>query len=125
MVSNTRVPEAEITGIYGGLLKKMMRRVLGKVPEAAKVMWQHPAVFKDTMGLSRKVEKWNECDENLKSFAHMAAVGLVGCSFCLDLGYFIVHNKGLDEAKHARFRGGGSQTSSRRWSATSWSTPRR
>jgi alkylhydroperoxidase family enzyme len=29
----------------------------------------------------------------------MAAVSLVGCSFCLDLGYFMAHNKGLDEAK--------------------------
>ena len=29
----------------------------------------------------------------------MAAAGLVGCSFCLDLGYFMAHNEGLDEAK--------------------------
>lgn len=29
----------------------------------------------------------------------MAAVALVGCSFCLDLGYFMAHNEGLDEAK--------------------------
>ena len=29
----------------------------------------------------------------------MAAVSLVGCSFCLDLGYFMAHNEGLDEAK--------------------------
>jgi alkylhydroperoxidase family enzyme len=99
MTSNTRVPKTEITGIYGALVKKMTRKMLGEVPEAAEVMWQHPAVFKDTMGLSRKVEKWNQCDENLKSFAHMAAVSLVGCGFCLDLGYFMAHNKGLDEAK--------------------------
>jgi alkylhydroperoxidase family enzyme len=99
MTSNTRVPKTEITGIYGALVKKMTRKMLGEVPEAAEVMWQHPAVFKDTMGLSRKVEKWNQCDENLKSFAHMAAVSLVGCSFCLDPGYFMAHNKGLDEAK--------------------------
>ena len=39
------------------------------------------------------------CDANLKSLAHMAAVSLVGCSFCLDLGYFMAHNEGLDEAK--------------------------
>src|SRR5829696_4197785 len=88
-----------ITGIYGALVKKMTRKMLGEVPEAAEVMWQHPGVFKDTMGLSRKVEKWNQCDENLKSFAHMAAVSLVGCGFCLDLGYFMAHNRGLDEAK--------------------------
>jgi alkylhydroperoxidase family enzyme len=29
----------------------------------------------------------------------MAAAGVVGCSFCLDLGYFMAHNQGLDEAK--------------------------
>ena len=28
----------------------------------------------------------------------MAAAATVGCSFCLDFGYFMVHNKGLDEA---------------------------
>ncbi len=32
----------------------------------------------------------------LKSFAHMAAVSLVGCSFCLDFGYFQAHNEKLD-----------------------------
>jgi AhpD family alkylhydroperoxidase len=51
------------------------------------------------MGLGRKVEKWDRLDPNLASFASMAAAGVVGCSFCLDLGYFMAHNRGLDEAK--------------------------
>jgi alkylhydroperoxidase family enzyme len=29
----------------------------------------------------------------------MAVASLVGCSFCLDLGYFQAHNKGLDVTK--------------------------
>jgi alkylhydroperoxidase family enzyme len=29
----------------------------------------------------------------------MAAAGQIGCSFCLDLNYFMAHNHGLDEAK--------------------------
>ena len=29
----------------------------------------------------------------------MAVASLVGCSFCLDLGYFLAHNEGLDETK--------------------------
>ena len=99
MASNTRVPKAEITGIYGYLLKKMTRRMLGHVPESAGVMWHYPAVFKDMMGFGRKADKWDRLDPNLASFAAMAAAGLVGCSFCLDLGYFMAHNRGLDEAK--------------------------
>ena len=51
------------------------------------------------MGFGRKADKWDRLDPNLASFAAMAAAGLVGCSFCLDLGYFMAHNRGLDEAK--------------------------
>jgi alkylhydroperoxidase family enzyme len=99
MASHTRVPKAKITGIYGGLLKMMARRMLGAVPEGAEVMWHYPAVLKDMMGFGRKVEKWDRLDRNLASLAHMAAASLVGCSFCLDLNYFMAHNRGLDEAK--------------------------
>ncbi|SOE01277.1 carboxymuconolactone decarboxylase family protein [Blastococcus haudaquaticus] len=99
MTSSTRVPAAEITGVYGGLLKIVMRKMFGQVPEAAGVMWHYPAVFKDSMGFGRKVDSWNRLDPNLASFAAMTAAGVVGCSFCLDLHYFMAHNRGLDEAK--------------------------
>ncbi len=99
MASTTRIPKAEITGIYGGLLKLMARKLLGAVPEGAAVMWHYPAVLKDMMGFGRKVEQWNRLDRNLASFAAMAAASLIGCSFCLDFNYFMAHNKGLDEAK--------------------------
>src|SRR5215210_5356842 len=49
--------------------------------------------------VGRKAQKWHACDETLKSYAHMAVAALVGCSFCLDLGYFQAHNEGLDETR--------------------------
>jgi AhpD family alkylhydroperoxidase len=73
--------------------------MMGQVPDAIGVMWHHPAVLKDLMGLGRKVEKWDRLDPNLSSFATMASAAAVGCSFCLDLHYFMAHNNGLDEAK--------------------------
>jgi AhpD family alkylhydroperoxidase len=99
MAINTRVPKAEMTGIYGGVLKKAIRRKIGDVPESVEVMWNHPAVFKDMMGFGRKAEKWDRLDSSLASLAAIAAAGLVGCSFCLDLHYFMAHDRGLDEAK--------------------------
>jgi AhpD family alkylhydroperoxidase len=98
-MTDTRIPPTEITGIYGALLKTMSRRMLGQVPEGAAVMWHYPAVFKDMMTFGRKTESWNRLDPNLASFAAMATAGAVGCSFCLDLHYFLTHNRGLDEAK--------------------------
>ena len=99
MASSTRVPATEITGVYGALLKTMSRRMLGQVPDAAGVMWHYPAVFKDMMRFGRRTESWNRLDPNLASFATMAAAATVGCSFCLDLHYFMSHNRGRDEAK--------------------------
>jgi len=99
MASSTRVPATEITGIYGSLLKTISRRMFGQVPEGAGVMWHYPAVLKDSMAFGRKVDSWNRLDPDLASFATMAAAGVIGCSFCLDLHYFMAHNRGLDEAR--------------------------
>ncbi len=97
--SHTRVPRTEITGLYGGLLKIAMRKMVGGVPEGAEVMWHHRAVFNDLMKLGGKVDKWDKLDRDLASFAVMTAAAEIGCSFCLDFNYFMAHNKGLDEAK--------------------------
>ena len=98
-MTGTRVPKAEITGLYGTLLKKMSKKMIGEVPDALGVMWHNRAVLSAAMGLGRKVEKWNQLDPNLKSFASMAVAARVGCSWCLDFAYFHAHNEGLDEAK--------------------------
>jgi len=99
MSSNTRVPKAEITGLYGTVLKNMSKKMVGEVPDALGVMWHNRPVLKVSMGLGRKAMKWNKCEKDLKSYAHMAVASLIGCSFCLDLGYFQAHNEGLDEVK--------------------------
>ncbi|MET0904418.1 MAG: carboxymuconolactone decarboxylase family protein [Acidimicrobiales bacterium] len=99
MSSTTRMPKAELTGLYGYLMKRFSRKMFGDVPEPAAVMWHNRAVLTSAMGFGRKAQKWDQLDPNLKSFAHMAVASLVGCSWCLDLNYFMAHNEGLDEAK--------------------------
>jgi alkylhydroperoxidase family enzyme len=99
MATSTRVPQAEITGIFGAMVKLFSRRRFGQVPESLGVLWHNQPVLKALFGFSGKAEKWNACDPQLKSFAHMAAASIVGCSFCLDLGYYKAHNEKLDMAK--------------------------
>jgi alkylhydroperoxidase family enzyme len=99
MPSNTRIPKAELTGVQGAIVKRMSRRMLGDVAEPVEVAWHNRKVLNFSFTVGRKAQKWDQCDENLKSFAHMAVACLVGCSFCLDLGYFHVHDEGLDERK--------------------------
>lgn len=96
MASDVRVPPAEISGIQGALLKRMARRRLGEVPEPLGVMWHNLPVLKAFFGFMNKAERWDACDPQLKSFAHMAVASLVGCGFCLDFGYFQANNEDLD-----------------------------
>jgi alkylhydroperoxidase family enzyme len=95
-MSTTRIPKAEITGLYGALVKRFSRKLLGRVPDPLGVYWHNPAVLKATMGIGAKAAKWNACDLSLKSFAHMAVAAQIGCSWCLDFGYFQAFNEHLD-----------------------------
>ncbi|HSF26368.1 MAG TPA: carboxymuconolactone decarboxylase family protein, partial [Actinomycetes bacterium] len=83
----------------GALVKRMILKRLGKVPTSVSVYWHNPRVLFASFGFGGKLEKWDACDESLKSFAHMAVASLVGCTWCLDFNYFEVRNRGLDVDK--------------------------
>lgn len=95
----TRIPAKEITGPYGAVIKMFSRRMLGRVPESLGVMWHNVPVMKASMGFGQKLQKWDECDQTLKTYAHMAVASYIGCSWCLDFNYFTALNEGLDVAR--------------------------
>ncbi|MBV8692127.1 MAG: carboxymuconolactone decarboxylase family protein [Actinobacteria bacterium] len=99
MASTPRIPKAQLTGVYGFLVKRFSKKMFGEVPEPAELFWHNRPVLTTTMRFGQKVQKWNALDPNLASFAHMAVASFVGCSWCLDLNYFHMHNEGLDETK--------------------------
>jgi alkylhydroperoxidase family enzyme len=102
MANTTRIPPTEVTGFYGWMVKRFSRKVLGQVPDAIGVLWHNKQVLKTMMGFGAKADKWEGLDPNLKSFSHMAVAAFVGCSWCLDYGYFQARNEGLDLAKASR-----------------------
>lgn len=99
MSGTTRIPVAEITGFKGALIKRFARKTLGQVPSSIGVYWHNQPVLMAMAGVGSKVQKWNTCDEQLKSFAHMAVASQVGCTWCLDFNYFEANNRGLDMDK--------------------------
>lgn len=99
MTGTTRIPAAEITGFKGSLIKRFAKKTLGQVPTSIGVYWHHPKVLMDMAAVGGKVKKWDACDEQLKSFAHMAVASMVGCTWCLDFNYFEAHNNDLDMTK--------------------------
>ena len=80
-------------------LSESMIEQFGAVPEPVEVTWHNPKVAEASLDFGGKVNDWDAADESLKSFAHMAVAALVGCSWCLDIGYFQAQNQHLDLAK--------------------------
>ena len=99
MTGTTRIPAADITGFKGALIKRFARKALGQVPSSLGVYWHNQKVLMSMTSVGAKVQKWDACDEQLKSFAHMAVAAQVGCSWCLDFNYYEAHNKDLDMDK--------------------------
>ncbi|ADI08208.1 Carboxymuconolactone decarboxylase [Streptomyces bingchenggensis BCW-1] len=90
-----RIPKAELpTELRENLIKQ-----LGTVPEPVEVTFNNPDVATSNQEFSAKVATWNAADGGLKSFAHMAVAAQVGCSWCLDIGYFQALNQNLDLTK--------------------------
>ncbi len=45
--------------------------------------------------------KWDALDADLKNLAQVAAAASIGCSWCLDFGYFAAHSNGQSVEKFA------------------------
>ena len=99
MPSTFRIPKAPITGLYGRLMTAYARRTWGEVPDNGYVYFHHRRVLKAVLGFERRVGRWDALDPTLKSYAQLASAGVIGCSWCLDFGYFLAHHDGLDVAK--------------------------
>ena len=99
MTTTTRIPAADMSGFKGALVQRMAKRTAGKVPSSLGVYWHHQQVLTGMAAIGGKLRKWHACDEQLKSFAHMAVASRVGCTWCLDFNYFEAHNKDLDMTK--------------------------
>ena len=126
MASTPRIPKAEITGLYGYAVKRFSRKLFGEVPEPAQVLWHHRAVLSSSLGFGRKLQKWDQLDPNLKSFAHMAVAAQVGCSVVPGPQLLPDPQRGPRRGQGERGPpGGGTRPCSHRSSVTSWSTPRR
>lgn len=97
--STFRIPRATITGGYGAAMQWYARRTWGQVPDNAYVLWHNRKVLKAVFGFERKVAAFDALDPGLKSLAEMASAAAIGCSWCLDFGYFLAHQDGLEEAK--------------------------
>lgn len=97
--STFRIPKATIAGPYGAAVLWFCRRTFGEAPDNLYVLWHHRKVLRATLAFEQKVARFDALDPHLKTYAQLASAGAIGCSWCLDFGYFMAHQDGLDEGK--------------------------
>jgi AhpD family alkylhydroperoxidase len=77
------------------------RRRWGAVADPAAAMGHHPAVLRTNARFETALGRWKALDPTLKHLAEMAAAVTVGCSWCVDFGWWVAASEGTDPAKLA------------------------
>jgi alkylhydroperoxidase family enzyme len=90
-----RIPKAEVPA---GLREALIQQV-GSMPEPVEVAFNNPKVAMTTQEFTAGASAWDAVGTSLKTFAHMAVAAQVGCSWCLDVNYFLALHHNLDLAK--------------------------
>ncbi|WP_042423507.1 carboxymuconolactone decarboxylase family protein [Streptacidiphilus anmyonensis] len=75
------------------------KRMYGDVLDPGKVYGHNTRVLLAYAAFERKVAKWNALDPQLKELAVMAAAARIGCSWCMDFGYWEAHKLGIPQEK--------------------------
>ncbi|WP_079184197.1 carboxymuconolactone decarboxylase family protein [Streptomyces uncialis] len=75
------------------------KRTYGKVLDPAKVLGHHPRVLRSDLRFEQSVAKWDKLDPGLKALAEMGSAVAIGCSWCVDFGYWESTRKGIAPQK--------------------------
>lgn len=97
--SRARVPMEEPGGVFGRFVNWYSRRTYGDLLDPALAMWHHRPLLRTMLRFETSVAKWKRLDPDLKVLAEAASAAQIGCSWCMDFGYFVAQGHGLDLAK--------------------------
>lgn len=75
------------------------KKKYGQVLDPGKAAMHNRRVLTSTMLLEVSAARWNKADPTLKALAVMAVSARIGCSWCIDFGYWEFHHQGIDPAK--------------------------
>ena len=89
-----RVPTEMPRGLLGKAIVWWSRRAYGDVPDPGLVLNHNRKVLFASIGHERKIAKWDALDPQLKTLAQLAAAASIGCSWCLDFGYYAANSDG-------------------------------
>lgn len=77
------------------------KRQYGMAMEPLLALGHHSRVLRSLIRFEQGIARWDSVDEELKHLANAAVAGRIGCSWCMDFGYFLGLRDGMDATKFA------------------------
>jgi alkylhydroperoxidase family enzyme len=75
------------------------RRTYGVVAQPLAALAHHPRVLMTDVRFERSLAGWERLDPGLKALAVMTSAATIGCSWCMDFGYWESTQRGIDPKK--------------------------
>jgi AhpD family alkylhydroperoxidase len=85
--------------VLGRIVEWYCRRVYGATLDPASALAHNSRVLYADMRFEQAVAKFGKLDPVLKELAVMAAAARIGCSWCMDFGYWDGHKLGIASQK--------------------------
>lgn len=74
-------------------------KIFGKVLDPLKVSFHHKGTLLSTLALEGTAARWTKLPRDLSALTILAVSSEIGCSWCVDFGYWELHNKGVATEK--------------------------
>lgn len=76
-----------------------IRRQFGEVLDPFRAMGHNMSVAQAYGKLEQSATRWKKLEVKLRDLAEMAAAVKIGCPWCMDFGYWILHGHGIPREK--------------------------
>ena len=94
-----RIPLEQRNTPFVRLARWWSRRRYGAMLEPLLATMHNRKVLTSMGLLELTVPRWSSLDPDVRDLAELAVSAQIGCSWCIDFGYFLSHNRGMDRAK--------------------------
>ncbi len=97
--STARVPLDHPGSLLARIMNAWTRRAYGVEMEPVLALLHNRRVMTSISRFEMSLAKWSRLDRDLKQLAEVAVASQIGCSWCMDFGYYISRSNGMDAAK--------------------------
>jgi AhpD family alkylhydroperoxidase len=93
--STARVPLEHPGSLLATIVNAYSRRQFGMEAEPTKALLHQPKVLTAVARFGMRSQKWSRLDSGLKELASLSVASQIGCSWCMDFGYYLSRTNGM------------------------------